>query len=554
MDIPDHKLPQHQKLLVQAFNFKVSTDISGISYSKLRRAFPDRLGDLPTSAKLRTRIGVVAGLRGTAIDCCVNSCIAYTGPYADEERCPHCPEPRYKLDPHHPGRRLARRSFQYIPIIPRLIALYRNPTMARKMRHRSRREVAADSIADIFDGDFYRQLCGRRVTVGAETLKHRYFSKPTDVALGLSTDGFGPFKSRKHTCWPLIIFNYNLPPSIRTQLEHIMCIGVIPGPNAPKELTTYLEPLIDELEDLARGIPAFDTVGGHTFALRAYLLAAFGDMPAVAKLMSMKGPNGKYPCRACKIQGVKRAGTGRGKNTLYTPLSHPFVKERAHRRYDPFNLPRRTHVEHIEQALYVEAAKNDNDERLPSLDTGVNGLSPLARLSSLEFPTSFPHDFMHIVFENLLPTLLQLWTRTQWWREFGEPDEDYLLAEDVWAAISAACAESGNTIPAAFGCRVPNIKEKPHELTSESMLLFATLLGPALLRNRFRWPRYYTHFIQLVKLINMCIGFEVTREQLQEIREGFAKWVQQYERYETFISFVTVLNADQLYSQPLLPR
>jgi hypothetical protein len=113
-----------------------------------------------------------------------------------------------------------------------------------------------------------------------------------DIALGLSNDGFRPFKSRKETCWPLIVFNYDLPPSIRTQLEHILCIGVIPGPNAPKELPTYLEPLIDELEDLARGLPAFDTVDGHTFALRAYLLAAFGDMPAVAKLMAMKGPNG----------------------------------------------------------------------------------------------------------------------------------------------------------------------------------------------------------------------------------------------------------------------
>ncbi|KAF8599739.1 hypothetical protein BDV93DRAFT_448790 [Ceratobasidium sp. AG-I] len=312
-----------------------------------------------------------------------------------------------------------------------------------------------------------------------------------------------------------------------------MCVGVVPGPQAPKDLVTYLEPLIDEFEDLARGIPAFDIVDGHTFALRAYLLSCFGDMPAMAKLMAMKGPNGKRPCRACKIEGVHADRTdraGRKEKTLYTPLSRSFVQNPAQRRpYDPLDLPRRSHADHIRQALAVETARNDADEKAQSRDTGINGLSPLARLSSLEFPTSFPHDFMHIMFENVLPNLLDLWTRAGRWKTFGTGDEDYILGPDVWSAIGIACAQSGDTIPAAFGCRVPNLKDKRYETTSESMLLFATLLGPALLRGRFRRPRYYAHFIRLVKLINLCMGFEVTHEELHEIRNGFARWVQDFE-------------------------
>ncbi|KAG9123856.1 hypothetical protein FRC07_013733, partial [Ceratobasidium sp. 392] len=353
----------------------------------------------------------------------------------------------------------------------------------------------------------------------------------TDVALGLSTDGFGPFKSRKQSCWPLILFNYNLPPSIRTQLKYIMCVGVIPGPNTPKELSTYLEPLICELEDLARGIPAFDVVDGHTFALRAYLIAAFGDMPAMAKLMSMKGPNGKFPCRACKIEGVNPGGSGRNKNTLYTPLSRPFVPRGSIRRYDPLNLPRRSHADHIQQALDVQGAINDTAEQTLSRDTGVNGLSPLTRLASLKFPTSFPHDFMHLIFENLLPTLIGLWTRRGCWKTFGADNEDYRLPDDVWTAVGAACAESGDTIPAAFGCRVPNLDTKPREVTSESMLLFATLLGPSLLYRRFVHPRYYHHFVRLVKLIEQCTGLATKRADVAEIRRDFARWVQDYEKF-----------------------
>jgi hypothetical protein len=528
IDVSEHKLPRHQRLLVQAFNYKVNTDISGVAYSKLRRAFPDRLADLPSHARLRTQIGAISGMRGARIDCCVNSCVAYTGPYAEETVCPYCPEPRYKPNPRDPTRLVSRRVFVYLPIIPRLMNLFRDPAMAQRMRYRSTREPDPNSTGDIFDGKYYRDLRGRRVTVGATTLKHRYFSKPTDVALGLSTDGVGPFKSRKHQCWPIIVFNYNLHPSIRTQLEHILCVGVIPGPNSPQDLCTYLEPLIDELEDLARGVPAFDSVDKHTFSLRAYLLACFGDMPAMAKLMAMKGHNGKFPCRACKIEGVSAGG---GKHTLYTPLSRTFVQDRSARHYDPLNLPRRTHAEHVQQALEVEAALNDNQEEIVGRDTGINGLSTLARLSSIAFPTSFPHDFMHVIFENILPNLLEVWTRSHRWKNFGTEHDDYLLHEDVWAAIGVGCAASGDTIPAAFGCRVPDLKEKHAEITSESMLLFATLLGPALLRNRFRGRRYYDHFVRLVKLINICVGFRITWDQLRELREGFAQWVKDYERY-----------------------
>ncbi|KAF8593918.1 hypothetical protein BDV93DRAFT_460027, partial [Ceratobasidium sp. AG-I] len=221
---------------------------------------------------------------------------------------------------------------------------------------------------------------------------------------------------------------------------------------------------------------------------------------------------------------------GRKEKTLYTPLSRSFVRDPTHcHPYDPLNLPRQTHTNHIQQALAVEAAKNDTDEKARSRDTGINGLLPLAWLASLEFPTSFPHNFMHIMFENVLPNLLDLWTCAGRWKTFGTSNKDYLLYPDVWSAIGVACTQSGDTIPAAFGRHVPNLKDKRYEITSESMLLFATLLGPALLRGRFRHPRYYTHFVCLVQLINLCMGFEVTHDQLGEIRDGFAQWVQDFE-------------------------
>ncbi|QRW24230.1 Transposase family Tnp2 protein [Rhizoctonia solani] len=132
------------------------------------------------------------------------------------------------------------------------------------------------------------------------------------------------------------------------------------------------------------------------------------------------------------------------------------------------------------------------------------------------------------MFENILPTLIGLWTRRGQWSTFGSNNKDYQLLDEVWTAVGVACADSGDTIPAAFGCCIPNLDTKPQETTLESMLLFATLIGPALLHCRFVRPRYYHHFVWLVKLIKLCIGLDVRRVDVDEIRQGFAQWVQDY--------------------------
>ncbi|CCO36635.1 hypothetical protein BN14_10777 [Rhizoctonia solani AG-1 IB] len=344
--------------------------------------------------------------------------------------------------------------------------------MAQKLRYQAERKAEDNVLWDIFDGAHYNCLCGKRVVVGGNTLGHRYFSKPTNIALGLSSNGFGPFKSRKQSCWPLLVFNYNLPPSIRTCLENMLCLGIIPGPNSPKEINTFLEPFIDELELLARGVPAHNASANHPVTLHAYLLACFGDMPAVAKLMCMKGHNGKQPCWACRIRAVYASA---GKRTYYTPLSQHFIPGIPRIwRYDPLNLPLRMHVDYLEQALHIGASNNNTTEARRSRCTGINSLSPLARIASLDFAVSFPHDFMHAMFENVVPMLLDLWTCTGKWAKFGLSDKEYHLHPDVWAEIGKACAAS-------------------------------------------------------VNLINTCLAFEITHEGIQEVRTDFAQWVRDFE-------------------------
>ena len=108
--------------------------------------------------------------------------------------------------------------------------------------------------------------------------------------------------------------------------------------------------------------------------------------------------------------------------------------------------------------------------------------------------------------------------------------EDYILEAHVWQAIGAACNTSGNTIPSVFGCRIPDLSRDCYQTSAESTLLFTTLVAPALLCQQFKHPKYYHHFIKLVQLINLCLDFEIACEHIQNICQGFAHWVTEYEQ------------------------
>ena len=114
------------------------------------------------------------------------------------------------------------------------------------------------------------------MTIGDEELPMWFFSDPRDIALGLSTDGFGPFKKRTKTAWPLIIFNYNLPPNERFRKENIISLGTIPGPKKPGDMDSFLWPLTQELLQLEIGVSAFDSIAQVSFLISfLYILSTF---------------------------------------------------------------------------------------------------------------------------------------------------------------------------------------------------------------------------------------------------------------------------------------
>ncbi|EPS96540.1 hypothetical protein FOMPIDRAFT_1150831 [Fomitopsis schrenkii] len=135
---------------------------------------------------------------------------------------------------------------------------------------------------------------------------------------------------------------------------------------------------------------------------------------------------------------------------------------------------------------------------------------------------------MHLVWENLLPNLVSLWTGEFKGLELN--NEPFVIEKTVWEAIGTACKASGQTIPSAFGAAVPNIATEAALFTAETWSLFAQHLGPIILRRSFRREHFYAHFIELIRLLNICLQFEITSAEILDVEAGFIDWVREYEQ------------------------
>jgi hypothetical protein len=196
--------------------------------------------------------------------------------------------------------------------------------------------------------------------------------------------------------------------------------------------------------------------------------------------------------------------------------------------YDAAALPLRTEAEMLRQAEEVRDAPNKTQKGRLSKAYGIKGVSLLSNLKSLCFPLSFPYDFMHLIWENVIPNVISLWTGE--FKGLGEGIGEYQLMPKVWEAIGAATAAAGSTIPSVFGIQPPNPANYKSSYSAEAWSFWTLYLAPVLLRQHFRNQRNYKHFIQLVKLLQICLQFEITTKEVQIVHDGFINWVEDYEK------------------------
>lgn len=100
----------------------------------------------------------------------------------------------------------------------------------------------------------------------------------------------------------------NLPRAVRYKVENIILIGIIPGPNEPKQtMNSFLKPLIDELKEFWSGvlIPC-EMHPLKNICVRGAIICCTCDIPATRKVCGFLGHTANLGCSKCMKKFVAK--------------------------------------------------------------------------------------------------------------------------------------------------------------------------------------------------------------------------------------------------------
>ena len=467
-----------------------------------------------------------AGLSFQIYDCCVNSCVCFTGEFELHMECPLCKEPR--LD----KRKKARNRFRYIPIIPCLQAMFRDQHVVKMLLYRFDHEMDPSRIDDVWDGAVLQELLNRNVEIDGQAQGYTYGELETDVFLALTCDGISIHKGigarrskTQYSCFPLELIILSLPPEVRTQDQYVYSLGVIPGPHEPRHLDSFCWPFYLECIQGLQGIETYHATEQRLFPLRFYCPLAFGDMKAMIKLKGTVGVGGLKPCHECHVDAIRdTSSTGPRNRTYYIPLTIPGEAEHHLERDILHNLCTKDHFEKTYHQL--DMASSEAKRKQIRRETGISHACLFSLLPYWDMARSVPHGFMHAVYINQFKALIRLWCG-----EFKGLDSGtgtYHIRASAWRSIGVETRAAVKSIPAAFVRSIPNIDLDFNSFTAEDSGFWLTWLAPYLLANRLPEP-YYSHLLNLVKIVKTCTGFGMSRAELKDMSADLYEWRLKYE-------------------------
>ncbi|SAL96224.1 hypothetical protein, partial, partial [Absidia glauca] len=200
-------------------------------------------------------------------------------------------------------------SYVTIPSISDIIAskLY-HPATRSQLLHRSQRVPEVGKSTDIFDGSVYKEM-----------VEGGYFDSPYDVAVTLGIDGFQPFDKGYFQATIVNMTILNIDPKNRSKKHNLIQIMIIPGVKKPRDLESFLSPMLQELDHLSRVGIKIRTADEGTLTAKVHLMAFTGDIPAIADLIRHSGHHSYNGCRICVLRGVRGEIYNPGLRGMYFP-------------------------------------------------------------------------------------------------------------------------------------------------------------------------------------------------------------------------------------------
>ncbi|KAI0669093.1 hypothetical protein C8Q78DRAFT_945394, partial [Trametes maxima] len=119
---------------------------------------------------------------------------------------------------------------------------------------------------------------------------------------------------------------------------------------------------------------------------------------------------------------------------------------------------------------------------------------------------------------------------------FGQLGRDegsgsYIISDSNWAAISRETTEAIKDIPSAFVGAIPDLINARESFTAEIWAFWFMYIAPVVLHGRFVDEKYYHHMCDLIAIMKVTLQFEISRAELEDLRERIITWVQRYEEF-----------------------
>ena len=149
---------------------------------------------------------------------------------------------------------------------------------------------SAGILSDIQHGEVWKTFLDSYGT--------KFFAQPYNYGLCLNVDWFQPFKHSTYSVGAIYISILNLPRNERFKKENVLLCGIIPGPHEPKDMNSYLRPLVDDLKELWNGVAMKSSHRVPVF-VRAALICTSCDIPASRKVSGFLGHNAYRGCSRC---------------------------------------------------------------------------------------------------------------------------------------------------------------------------------------------------------------------------------------------------------------
>jgi hypothetical protein len=127
---PDHPLDNSLRTAIKLYLGNPSEE----TYKKNRDILVEHCPNAKIPSYYRTGriVAELTGIESVVHHMCINSCVAFTGPFLDLNNCPVCSEPHYdqfQLQSTAGKKKFPRQEFHTIPIGPQLQALYQEPVL-----------------------------------------------------------------------------------------------------------------------------------------------------------------------------------------------------------------------------------------------------------------------------------------------------------------------------------------------------------------------------------------------------------------------------------------